>query len=165
MTERDKRAGESDVEKLAPKQLATQGMDATSIGVSSLSLVDKLESPHSRTTVSTLVAETSGTESQLSSERGKDDGTTDQIRQVIAVSVSKSPSAFFNLARKFLITDDKCDLSALEGAIVSAVDAAHLLERSKIATIVRYVMLSCVLMMLCDLNSSCSHSYMNSSKC
>eukprot|EP00536_Pseudo-nitzschia_multiseries_P016908 jgi/Psemu1/313719/fgenesh1_kg.1283_\ len=30
-----------------------------------------------------------------------------------------------------------CDLSALEGAIVSAVDAAHLLERSKLATIVR----------------------------
>lgn len=30
-----------------------------------------------------------------------------------------------------------CDLSALEGAIVSAVDAVHLLERSKLATIVR----------------------------
>lgn len=30
-----------------------------------------------------------------------------------------------------------CDLSALEGAIVSAVDAAHLLERSKLAKIVR----------------------------
>lgn len=137
MTERDMRAGESDVEKLTPKQLATQGMDATSIGVSSLSLVDKLESPQSRTTISTLEANTTGTESELSSERGKDEGTTDQIRQVIAVSVSKSPSAFFNLARKFLITDDECDLSALEGAIVSAVDAAHLLERSKIATIVR----------------------------
>jgi hypothetical protein len=51
--------------------------------------------------------------------------------------VSKGPSAFFNLARKFLVTDEECDLSALEGAIVSAVDAAHLLERSKIATIVR----------------------------
>lgn len=58
-------------------------------------------------------------------------------RQVIAVSVSKGPSAFFNLARKFLVTDEVCDLSALEGAIVSAVDAAHLLERSKIATIVQ----------------------------
>jgi len=56
---------------------------------------------------------------------------------VIAVSVSKGPSAFFNLARKFLVTDEECDLSALEGAIVAAVDAAHLLERSKIATIVR----------------------------
>ena len=61
-------------------------------------------------------------------------------RQVIAVSVSKGPSAFFNLARKFLVTDEECDLSALEGAIVSAVDAAHLLERSKIATISRYVL-------------------------
>lgn len=60
-------------------------------------------------------------------------------RQVIAVSASKGPAAFFNLARKFLVTDEECDLSALEGAIVSAVDAAHLLERSKLAIIVRYV--------------------------
>lgn len=60
-------------------------------------------------------------------------------RQVIAVSASKGPAAFFNLARKFLVTDDTCDLSALEGAIVSAADAAHLLERSKLATIIRYV--------------------------
>ena len=60
-------------------------------------------------------------------------------RQVIAVSASKGPAAFFNLARKFLVTDETVDLSALEGAIVSAVDAAHLLERSKLATIVRYV--------------------------
>jgi hypothetical protein len=60
-------------------------------------------------------------------------------RQVIAVSASKGPAAFFNLARKFLVTDEMCDLSALEGAIVSAVDAAHLLERSQLATIVRYV--------------------------
>lgn len=58
-------------------------------------------------------------------------------RQVIAVSASKGPAAFFNLARKFLASDEMCDLSALEGAIVSAVDAAHLLERSKLATIVR----------------------------
>ncbi|GFH47540.1 hypothetical protein CTEN210_04015 [Chaetoceros tenuissimus] len=58
-------------------------------------------------------------------------------RQVIAVSASKNPAAFFNLARRFLMTDEYCDLSALEGAIVSAVDAAHLLERSKLATIVR----------------------------
>lgn len=57
-------------------------------------------------------------------------------RQVIAVSASKGPAAFFNLARKFLVTDEMCDLSALEGAIVSAVDAAHLLERSQLATIV-----------------------------
>lgn len=67
-------------------------------------------------------------------------------RQVIAVSASKNPAAFFNLARRFLVTDEYCDLSALEGAIVSAVDAAHLLERSKLAKIVRWVsacMFSC----------------------
>ena len=64
--------------------------------------------------------------------------TMDRPRQVIAVSASKGPAAFFNLARKFLITDKECDLSALEGAIVSAVDAAHLLERSKLAKITRY---------------------------
>jgi hypothetical protein len=64
--------------------------------------------------------------------------TTAHPRQVIAVSASKGPAAFFNLARKFLVTDKECDLSALEGAIVSAVDAAHLLERSKLAKIIRY---------------------------
>lgn len=63
--------------------------------------------------------------------------TDAQPRQVIAVSASKNPAAFFNLARRFLVTDEYCDLSALEGAIVSAVDAAHLLERSKLAHIVR----------------------------
>jgi hypothetical protein len=67
------------------------------------------------------------------------DNIDDQPRQVIAVSASKGPAAFFNLARKFLVTDEYCDLSALEGAIVAAVDAAHLLERSKLASIVRYV--------------------------
>jgi hypothetical protein len=67
-------------------------------------------------------------------------GNIDDLpRQLIAVSASKGPAAFFNLARKFLVTDEYCDLSALEGAIVAAVDAAHLLERSKLATIVRYV--------------------------
>lgn len=65
------------------------------------------------------------------------DTEPDAPRQVIAVSASKGPAAFFNLARKFLATDEMCDLSALEGAIVSAIDAAHLLERSKLATIVR----------------------------
>ncbi len=69
----------------------------------------------------------------LSSE-GQDE---EPPRQVIAVSASKGPAAFFNLARKFLATDEMCDLSALEGAIVSAVDAAHLLERSQLASIVR----------------------------
>jgi|AntRauTorckE5430_2_1112549.scaffolds.fasta_scaffold00621_6 hypothetical protein len=66
---------------------------------------------------------------------GTEGGTRE--RQVIAVSASKNPAAFFNLARRFLVTDEFCDLSALEGAIVSAVDAAHLLERSKLAKIVR----------------------------
>lgn len=65
------------------------------------------------------------------------DDPNNKPRQVIAVSASRGPAAFFNLARKFLVTDEMCDLSALEGAIVSAVDAAHLLERSKLATIVR----------------------------
>jgi hypothetical protein len=68
-----------------------------------------------------------------------DDHWTQRPRQVIAVSANKGPAAFFNLARKFLVTDEICDLSALEGAIVSAADAAHLLERSKLATIIRYV--------------------------
>jgi len=63
--------------------------------------------------------------------------STERPRQVIAVSANRGPTAFFNLAKRFLITDEICDLSALEGAIVSAVDAAHLLERSKLATIVR----------------------------
>ena len=61
----------------------------------------------------------------------------DGSRQIIAVSANKNPTAFFQLARKFLMTNEMCDLSALEGAIVSAVDAAHLVERSKLASIVR----------------------------
>ena len=65
------------------------------------------------------------------------ESTEERPRQVIAVSANKGPTAFFNLAKRFLITDEICDLSALEGAIVSAIDAAHLLERSKLATIVR----------------------------
>jgi hypothetical protein len=63
--------------------------------------------------------------------------SAERPRQVIAVSANRGPTAFFNLAKRFLITDEVCDLSALEGAIVAAVDAAHLLERSKLATIVR----------------------------
>ncbi len=89
-------------------------------------------------TTPNLEAATTGTDSEHSSEHGRNEPEDEQQpRQVIAVSVSKGPSAFFNLARKFLVTDEVCDLSALEGAIVSAVDAAHLLERSKIATITR----------------------------
>ena len=57
--------------------------------------------------------------------------------QVIAVSASKGPTAYFNLARKFLINDEYCDLSALEAAILVALDTANLLQRSQLATIVR----------------------------
>lgn len=107
---------------------------AASAGISSLSL-DHKKSPLTQTTPTTIDATITRTES----EHGRDEGTSlpARPRQVIAVSVSKGPSAFFNLARKFLVTDEECDLSALEGAIVSAVDAAHLLERSKIAAIVK----------------------------
>ena len=78
----------------------------------------------------------SKSETTTTSPETPDDPRT-RPRQVIAVSASKGPAAFFNLARKFLVTDEMCDLSALEGAIVSAADAAHLLERSQLATIVR----------------------------
>lgn len=78
-------------------------------------------------------------ESTTSEQSARHQRSSTQPRhQVIAVSASKGPAAFFNLARKFLVTDEFCDLSALEGAIVSAVDAAHLLERSKLADIIRY---------------------------
>lgn len=88
----------------------------------------------SATTDSALQTQLESSESdQLSRQRT----STPSRHQVIAVSASKGPAAFFNLARKFLVTDEFCDLSALEGAIVSAVDAAHLLERSKLANIVR----------------------------
>lgn len=107
------------------------GTGATSVGTASVALGETSTVPLTPTT-------TTGIESEHSSEHGRNEGDTalQQPRQVIAVSVSKGPSAFFNLARKFLVTDEVCDLSALEGAIVSAVDAAHLLERSKIATII-----------------------------
>lgn len=79
---------------------------------------------------------TSDTNPNLSTTRNE----IPEQRQVIAVSASKNPGAFFNLARRFLVTDEFVDLSALEGAIITAVDAAHLLARSKLATIVRYVL-------------------------
>lgn len=107
--------------------------------LSSLSLADQKAGPQSP---STLETKPTGSDSVVSSEQDRNETNspkTESPRQTIAVSVSKSPSAFFNLARKFLVTDESCDLSALEGAIVSAIDAAHLLERSKIATITRYV--------------------------
>ena len=64
----------------------------------------------------------------------------DEVRKpitVIAVSATKSPTTYCNLARKFLINEESIIFSALEGAIVFAIDAAQLLERSSIATIVR----------------------------
>jgi hypothetical protein len=91
----------------------------------------------------------SGEETGTAAAASLDASLQQRPRQVIAVSASKGPAAFFNLARKFLVTDEMCDLSALEGAIVSAVDAAHLLERSKLATIVRYVSLDRSLQIVC----------------
>lgn len=111
--------------------------DVAPDNIASLSIVDVSNDPSTPTTSTALEAATTGAESSY--EHGIDEGMTSEghPRQVIAVSVSKGPSAFYNLARKFLVTDEECDLSALEGAIVSAVDAAHLLERSNIATILR----------------------------
>lgn len=85
------------------------------------------------------VAKVDQTLSETTSPSTAEDHRAQRPRQVIAVSANKGPAVFFNLARKFLVTDETCDLSALEGAIVSAADAAHLLERSKLATIIGYV--------------------------
>lgn len=106
-----------------------------------MSLVDNTKgtSPATPTIPTDCEAATAALAVGPSADPRLDDGrlAPPKPRQVIAVSVSKGPSAFFNLARKFLATDDACDFSALEGAIVSAVDAAHLLEQSQIATIVQ----------------------------
>ena len=139
-------------------EASASGTEAAKIGISSLTLADNAKAPQTPTTPSTLEAKTTGTDSEHSSVHGADEGGTkspepeEKARKVIAVSVSKGPSAFFNLARKFLVTDEECDLSALEGAIVSAVDAAHLLERSKIATIIKYVYL---VYLLCCMYTIC----------
>lgn len=149
MSERGRVGGRSDVGEPPtapvhsnPAKSPKLGAEDPSTGISSISLVDDVKGPRTPTTPTTADAATTGTESEHSSVHGRDERVSspvevEQPRQVIAVSVSKGPSAFFNLARKFLVTDEICDLSALEGAIVSAVDAAHLLERSKIATIVK----------------------------
>lgn len=100
--------------------------------VSKTSVKKSMEAPN------TGIAEPSKETTMLPPEGDTTSNPPDEVsRQVIAVSASKKPAVFFNLARKFLATDDECDLSALEGAILTAVDAAHLLERSKIAKIVR----------------------------
>ena len=146
MSERGRGGEESDVGEApaasvqpSAAEAPAPGTEADSIGISSLSLVDKGKGKGPLTPTTPTTADVAGTDSEQSSEHGGEGGAApqEQPRQVIAVSVSKGPSAFFNLARKFLVTDEECDLSALEGAIVSAVDAAHLLERSKIATIVK----------------------------
>jgi len=77
------------------------------------------------------------TSSGVARAEASQSSSSSQGNAVIAVSASKSPTVFFNLARKFLLTEETVMLSALEGAIVSAVDAAHLLERSRLATIER----------------------------
>mmetsp|Transcript_15015 Transcript_15015/g.36054 ORF Transcript_15015/g.36054 Transcript_15015/m.36054 type:complete len:276 (+) Transcript_15015:288-1115(+) len=147
MSERGRGGDKSDVgepptapvRSISTAEASAAGTEAATVRFSSLSIVDKTRGPLTPTTPSTLDAVTTGTESEQSSDRGRDERTSspEHPRQVIAVSVAKGPAAFFNLARKFLVTDEECDLSALEGAIVSAVDAAHLLERSKIATIIQ----------------------------
>lgn len=131
--------GRSPIREVASPSSATDSSaEPISAGSNSAALGETSNVPISPTTP-TLEAATTGTDSEHSYEHERKGSETSQLppRQVIAVSVSKGPSAFFNLARKFLVTDEVCDLSALEGAIVSAVDAAHLLERSKIATIIR----------------------------
>lgn len=99
-------------------------------GAKSLQSTPKFRSSQPQNIIKTSPTDATTASSSVSSEGSSP-------RQVIAVSASKGPAAFFNLARKFLATDEMCDLSALEGAIVSAVDAAHLLERSQLAHIIR----------------------------
>ena len=112
----------------------------TGIGDHPVKRSDQSPSPSPSPSSSILPKTTDSTTDEYeSSTTGTGDShqTSISSRQVIAVSASKGPAAFFNLARKFLMTDEVVDLSALEGAIVSAVDAAHLLERSKLASIAR----------------------------
>ena len=111
----------------------------TGIGDHPVKRGDQSSSPSSPSSSILPKTTDSTTDEYESSTTGTGDShqTSMSSRQVIAVSASKGPAAFFNLARKFLMTDEVVDLSALEGAIVSAVDAAHLLERSKLASIAR----------------------------
>lgn len=112
-----------------------QKLSSTSEKVLSNLLEEKLHIDHAVASLpeAPLRSQEAGISPETESMRNQEESQ----RQVIAVSASKGPSAFFNLARKFLTTDRSVDLSALEGAIVSAVDAAQRLERSKLATIVR----------------------------
>mmetsp|Transcript_15588 Transcript_15588/g.23224 ORF Transcript_15588/g.23224 Transcript_15588/m.23224 type:complete len:149 (-) Transcript_15588:149-595(-) len=53
----------------------------------------------------------------------------------ISVSTNQNPIFYFKSVKKMLETREEVVLSALEGAIIMAVDSALLLERSKIAKI------------------------------
>ena len=55
----------------------------------------------------------------------------------IPVSVSKSARSYFNIARKALETHRRVELSALEAAVVIAVDASFLLTRAKMGAVER----------------------------
>lgn len=55
----------------------------------------------------------------------------------IPVSVSKTARAYFNLARKALEAHRRVELSALEAAVVIAIDASFLLTRAKMGTVER----------------------------
>ncbi len=55
----------------------------------------------------------------------------------VPVSVSKTARAYFNICRKALETHRRVELSALEAAVVIAVDASFLLTRAKMGTIER----------------------------
>lgn len=132
-----KQSGEQETTQSRPKSPPPQKKEGNPRGELTTSQPEKKPAPQSTPTAPATTTTTTterDAPAQVASSEGQDD---DPPRQVIAVSASKGPAAFFNLARKFLATDEMCDLSALEGAIVSAVDAAHLLERSQLATIVR----------------------------
>jgi len=127
-------SGEHETTQSRPKSPPPQKKEGHPRGESATSQTAKKPAPQSTPTPPATTTTEGDVPALVPSSEGQDD---DPPRQVIAVSASKGPAAFFNLARKFLATDEMCDLSALEGAIVSAVDAAHLLERSQLATIVR----------------------------
>ncbi|GAX28241.1 hypothetical protein FisN_27Hh109 [Fistulifera solaris] len=63
--------------------------------------------------------------------------STPRNDSTIHVAAGKSPTENMNLARKFLVHHEIVYLSAFDAAIVIAIDAALLLQRSKYATIVR----------------------------
>ena len=54
----------------------------------------------------------------------------------IFVARERSPSTYFNIVKRKLLQDNEITLTALEGAIVVAVDAANMLSKENIANIV-----------------------------